>query len=155
MKPFEFIAGAAKAGIVLICDHASNRIPTELGTLGIAGDALALHVAWDIGAAAVTRGLAERLGLPAVLTTASRLVIDCNRVPGSAGSIPEVSHGIDAPGNRGLTLEQRRQRERDYFHPYHAAIAAELDRQEQARQGPAMLISIHSFTPVLGERTRP
>ena len=68
MKPFEFIAGSAKAGILLICDHASNRIPNELGSLGIEAEVLGLHVAWDIGAAGVTRGLAARLGVPAVLT---------------------------------------------------------------------------------------
>lgn len=155
MKPFEFIAGAAKAGIVLICDHASNRIPSEFGTLGVEADALALHVAWDIGAAAVTRGLAARLGLPAVLTTASRLVIDCNRTPGHAGSIPAVSHGIVVPGNRDLSPAQRRAREESYFHPYHAAVAAELAALEQPRGERAVLVSIHSFTPVLADMARP
>lgn len=155
MKPFELIAGSAKAGILLICDHASNRIPKELGTLGIEAEALDQHVAWDIGAGAVTRGLAGRLGVPAALTTVSRLVIDCNRTPGHAGSIPAVSHGIEVPGNRDLPPGAREAREAAYFHPYHAAVAAELARLEQGQAGRAVLVSIHSFTPVLAGLTRP
>ncbi len=155
MKPFEFIAGSAKAGILLICDHASNRIPNELGSLGIEAEVLGLHIASDIGAAGVTRGLAARLGVQAVLTTVSRLVIDCNRPPGHAGSIPAVSHGIVVPGNRDLSPEQRRAREAAYFHPYHARVAAELALLEQRQGGQAVLVSIHSFTPVLADTARP
>ena len=156
VKPFEFIAGSPKAGILLICDHASNRIPREFGTLELDAHAAELHVAWDIGAAALTRRLAARFAFPAVLTTASRLVIDCNRTPGHAASIPAVSHGVVVPGNQDLSGAQRLAREDEFFHPYHRAIAAELGMMETHGGAPApALVSIHSFTPVLADMTRP
>ena len=139
---------------MLVCDHASNCIPRALGSLGLSDRERALHVAWDIGAAALTRALARRLGAPAVLTTASRLVIDCTRVPGHPSSIPEASHGVKVPGNRGVSLAERERRRSGHFDPYHAAVAAELERIEAQGVAPA-LIAIHSFVPVLTEGTRP
>ena len=109
--PYEVITGSAEAGILFICDHASNRIPRRLAGLGIDPAALTQHVAWDIGAGALTRALAAHLAAPAVLSTASRLVIDCNRAPGHATSIPADSHGVAIPGNAGLGPVERLQRE--------------------------------------------
>jgi predicted N-formylglutamate amidohydrolase len=82
----------------------------------------------------------------------SRLVIDCNRDPGAPDSIPSVSDGIVIPGNASLSDEQTAQRRAELFDPYHDAIRACLD----ARVGRATrLLSIHSFTPSLGECERP
>jgi predicted N-formylglutamate amidohydrolase len=148
--PYEAIAGTNRAGILLICDHASNRIPRRLAGLGVAPAHLQLHVAWDIGAAALTRALAARLGAPAVLSRVSRLVIDCNRAPGHATSIPPESHGVPVPGNRDLSPQERAARERGYHEAYHARIAEAL-----ASDPGAMLVSMHSFTPILSETRRP
>jgi predicted N-formylglutamate amidohydrolase len=153
-SPFEAIAGATKGGIVLVCDHASNRIPRGLASLGLDRTALLQHVAWDIGAAALTRALAAATGMPAVLSRVSRLVIDCNRAPGHAASIPPASHGVDVPDNRDPSSQERARREREYFAPYHAAIEVSLMAAAAAGGAPA-LVSVHSFTPVLDGVARP
>ncbi len=139
---------------MLICDHASNRIPRRLAGLGLDPAALSLHVAWDIGAAALTRALAQQLGVPAVLSGVSRLVIDCNRAPGHTTSMPALSHGIPVPGNRDLSSQERARRERAYLEPYHGCVAAALAAVEQEGRAP-LLASIHSFTPVLSDAPRP
>jgi predicted N-formylglutamate amidohydrolase len=132
--------------LVLVCDHASNAIPRKLGSLGLDARALASHVAWDIGAAAVARRLSERLDAPLVLAGYSRLVIDCNRPLDSPQSIPERSADVDVPGNRGLGEAERRERIDACFWPYQRAVANLLDaRGERTR----VLLAIHSFTPVL------
>ncbi len=88
---------------LLICDHASNRIPLSLGTLGLTPADLESHIAWDPGAAAVARCLSALLDAPLLLSGYSRLVIDCNRPLANPTSIPDTSAGIDIPGNRALS----------------------------------------------------
>jgi len=84
---------------LLVCDHAGNRIPRRLGTLGVSDSDRQRHIAWDIGAAGVTRQMAERLGAFAILQSYSRLVIDCNRDPDRPDSVVEWSDGAAIPGN--------------------------------------------------------
>jgi predicted N-formylglutamate amidohydrolase len=152
--PFTRIEGGADARLLLICDHASAEIPAPLGDLGLSPEARFAHIAWDIGAAAVTRILADRLRCPAILSGVSRLVVDCNRPPGHAQSMPDLSGGVPVPGNRGLRPGAIQARLRDWFEPYHRAIDAELSRMRRACPAPAV-ISIHSFTPVMQGEARP
>jgi predicted N-formylglutamate amidohydrolase len=152
--PVEICHGAGKAPVLLACDHASNAVPRSLGQLGLAPEALAQHIGWDIGAAAVTRHLAAALDAPAALAGYSRLVVDCNRDPDDPTSIPESSDGVAVPGNRQLSSEARAGRHAACFEPYHAAIAARLTALLAAGTAPA-LISIHSFTPVMRGVVRP
>jgi predicted N-formylglutamate amidohydrolase len=147
-------AGAGAGRVLLVCDHASNRVPRALGHLGLDDALLARHIGWDIGAADVTRALSDRLGTPALLAGFSRLVIDCNREPEDSSSIPAASDGIAIPGNRGLAADVRRARHDRIFAPYHAAIAGWIDAG-LARGETPMLLSIHSFTPSLGGTQRP
>ena len=79
VEAFEILGGDAAGGLMLLCDHASNPVPAEYGDLGLPAAEFERHIAYDIGAAAVTRGLAERFGVPAVLSRFSRLLIDPNR----------------------------------------------------------------------------
>ena len=137
---------------VLVCDHASNRVPDRLGTLGLEPALLADHIGWDPGAALVARRLAVHLDSPLVLSGYSRLVIDCNRPLGNAESIAERSAGVSVPGNLGLSPLERSIRIDELFRPYHGAIARLLDGRSHR---PTMLISIHSFTPVLNGQLRP
>ena len=139
---------------LLVCDHAGNRLPRRLKQLGLQPSDLERHIAWDIGAADVTRMMAEDLGSTAILQTYSRLVIDCNREPGSRHSIAESSDGIVIPGNQTLSPAAREMRIAEIFQPYHRAINSELTRRQQA-QLPVALISLHSFTPILGGVQRP
>jgi predicted N-formylglutamate amidohydrolase len=139
---------------LLVCDHASAQIPGALGQLGLTPAALSRHIAWDIGAAALTRSLADRLDAPAVLAGYSRLVIDCNRHPDNPSSILAVSDGERIPGNEGLNADARAARRVSCFEPYHAALAAAL-RSLAAREPLPVLIAVHSFTPALGGSARP
>lgn len=153
-SPVEMCHPQSAAPVLLTCDHASNAIPRALGGLGLPAAVLSEHIAWDVGAAAVTRLLAVALGAPALLTGYSRLVVDCNRDPGDPTSIPAVSDGVAVPGNRALTDAVRAARLAACFAPYHEAIAARLDALLQAGTPPALL-SIHSFTPVMAGVARP
>ena len=133
--------------IVLICEHAGKVIPKSLGSLGLPAEDLTRHIAWDIGAEAVSRGLAQALGAPLVLQRYSRLVYDCNRPPESPDAMPVMSETTRIPGNEQLTPENRLARIREIYRPFHHGIAQLLD--ERASRGIASLfITIHSFTPV-------
>jgi predicted N-formylglutamate amidohydrolase len=144
---FEVLNPTAAGPWVLTCDHASNRVPRALGTLGLTQSDLARHIGWDIGMAAVTRALAAHLDAWSILQNYSRLVIDCNREPGHPTSIPVISERTEIPANINLSPEAAAQRQRDIFHPYHAAIAAHLDKRAAAAR-PTLLVTLHSFTPV-------
>jgi predicted N-formylglutamate amidohydrolase len=139
---------------LLVCDHAGNRVPRRLGTLGIPDSERQRHIAWDIGAAGVVRHMMARLGGFAILQTYSRLAIDCNRPPTVESSIPTTSEDTAIPGNLNLSAAERAHRVAEIFQPYHDRIAAELDRR-QAAQISTILVAIHSFTPVYHGVARP
>jgi predicted N-formylglutamate amidohydrolase len=139
---------------LLICDHASRRIPRALGDLGVSEADRQRHVAWDIGAAGVATRLAAALDAFAILQNYSRLVIDCNRPLDAPGSIVARSEATDIPGNANIDATAAAARVREIFLPYHARIAGELDRRV-AQGKPTILISVHSFTPVYHGVARP
>jgi len=154
--PFTLNNPDGQASVVLVCDHASNAVPARLNELGLNKHELGQHIAWDIGAAQVTRLLATRLDAPAVLGGYSRLVIDCNRPPGHPTSIAEVSDGIFIPGNRDLNDLQAEMRLNEVFWPYHHAITQALAHRWRHGHGRApALIAVHSFTPVMNGFRRP
>jgi predicted N-formylglutamate amidohydrolase len=138
----------------LICDHASFRVPASLSDLGLSEAARRAHIGWDIGAADVARRLSYLLDAPLVLSGYSRLVIDCNRPPGSLTSIPAVTCGVAVPGNAAVDEREARAREEACFWPYHRAIERLLGERE-ARGARTVLLSIHSFTPSLYGLDRP
>ena len=135
---------------ILICDHASNYIPAEFENLGLPPAERERHIAWDIGAAGITRELSAILDAPAILCGASRLVIDCNRQLNAPDLIPEVSDGTVIPGNRDLSSAERARRIAQWFEPYHAAIESAIEARR-----PLVAISIHSMTPSLAGVARP
>jgi predicted N-formylglutamate amidohydrolase len=150
--PFELVRPGGKSPFVLICDHASNRIPRSLNRLGLDADQLGSHIAWDPGAAALARKLSARLDATLLLSNYSRLVIDCNRSPGHPDSIITNSDRVEIPGNIGLSNSAIAQRRRTLFDPYHQAIASVLSRLDRNQ---ARLLSIHSFTADLAGEHRP
>ena len=135
---------------VLSVDHASNAIPGHLADLGLGAAALASHIAWDPGALDLARALADMLDAPLVHPGVSRLVIDVNREPRAPDAIVERSDGVDVPGNAGLDAAARAARVTGYYRPFHDA----LERLVASRVD-AVLVSVHSFEPVLGGRERP
>ena len=150
----ETINENGRSPIVLICEHASNHMPTEYAGLGLEASQITRHIAWDIGAANLTRALSRQLDAPAFLGTYSRLLIDLNRPPGVPASIPVRSEATDIPGNLSLTQAERDRRAQLIFAPFQAAVAAHVERRQRERR-PNVVIAIHSFTPVYLETTRP
>ena len=135
-------------------DHYGRLIPRRLGNLGLPASELARHIAIDIGIAGVAEWLSHLLHAHLIAQRYSRLVIDCNRPPHVANSIPLISDATTIPGNEGLSSEWADARRREIFDPYHHAIAAAIDRRQ--RDGlPTVLIALHSFTPVYAGINRP
>lgn len=134
------------APLLLVADHASNRVPDGID-LGIDPAWLNEHIAVDLGTDALPRALADRLGASAVLAGVSRLVIDLNREPEAAGLIPAASDGRNIPGNADLPDAERAARIAAFHVPYHDAVARLM-----AAKRPALMASIHSFTPQLATR---
>ncbi|KIZ39028.1 MULTISPECIES: N-formylglutamate amidohydrolase [Rhodopseudomonas] len=139
---------------LLTCDHYGRVIPPELDDLGLPESELARHIAWDIGIAGVAERLSELLGAHLIAQRYSRLVIDCNRPPEAASSIPVISEATSVPGNQGLTPAAAEQRRRLIFDPYHQRIAQAIDARLKAGQ-PTLLVALHSFTPVYAGIARP
>ena len=97
----EVVDGGGRTGLLLICDHATNRVPAELGGgLGLSAEEMGRHIAYDIGARGVTLELARLLDAPAVLTRFSRLVIDPNRGEDDPTLLMRLYDGTIIPGNR-------------------------------------------------------
>jgi predicted N-formylglutamate amidohydrolase len=153
VAPVEVEEREGSSPFFLVCDHAGRLIPRALESLGLSEEQLDRHIAWDIGAAGVTRRLAEALGASAVLQRYSRLVIDCNRPLDSTDSIVQRSERTDVPGNAGVSPSASEERARAIFWPYHEEIRGRLDRRA-AEGRPTVLVAMHSFTPVFLERPR-
>jgi len=143
-----------RSDFLLVCDHASRLVPHALGSLGLDDTQLASHIAWDIGAAGVARQLSTALDATLLLQSYSRLVIDCNRPPGSATSIPTRSEHVRIAANENLTAADAAARVAEIFSPYHAAISAILEQRRVAGTR-TLLVCIHSFTPVYLGQARP
>ena len=154
MDPFTRLGPESGAARLLVCDHAANALPEGYGTLGLPAEAFLRHIAYDIGAASLTRALSARLGAPAILARYSRLFIDLNRGAEDPTLIMALSDGALIPGNHPLTEVERAHRIAAVYEPYHCAIAAEIDAV-LARGAAPRLISVHSFTPVWRGRPRP
>lgn len=152
--PYTILNRDGKGPAVLLCDHASNAIPGALGDLGLDAAARTQHVAWDIGAAEVTRYLVEMLDAPAVLSGFSRLVVDCNRTVDDPTAMRQISDGIVVPGNRGLDATARALRVEGCYWPYHRAVTGIVDAVA-ARVPAPVVVSIHSCTPVMKGFERP
>lgn len=152
--PVQVLREGGRSPFLLIADHAGQAVPSALGRLGLPQSELDRHIGWDIGIAGTTARLSERLDACAILQAYSRLVIDCNRPLDSPGSIVERSDGTPVPGNLDLDAHQRAQRIAEIFEPYHARIAAELDRRASAGR-PVVLVAMHSFTPSMAGNDRP
>ena len=145
---YHTIPAAKNTPLFIFGDHASKHIPKELGNLGLSGDDLSRHIAWDIGTEAVIRYLCDHFSCGGLLAGVSRLVIDLNRDVSMDTLIPSQSDGTPVPGNQNLPLATRQSRIDQFYTPYHKAIGQSLDKLADP-----LVISIHSFTakPNMGD----
>jgi predicted N-formylglutamate amidohydrolase len=153
-RPVTVTNEGGRSPFVIVGDHAGKYLPRRLQMLGLQEAECERHIAWDIGAGAVCCLLGDALDAVVIRQNYSRLAIDCNRPPGSEASIVELSEITRVPGNIGLSKAQKEARVREIFRPYHDTIAGELERRQQAGR-PAVLIAVHSFTPVFKAAARP
>jgi predicted N-formylglutamate amidohydrolase len=145
---------AGRSPFFLTCDHYGRRIPRVLGDLGLPEAELTRHIAWDVGIAGVAEQLSKQLDAHLIVQRYSRLVIDCNRPPDAASSIPRISEATTIPGNEGLSREAAELRRAEIFDPYHRRIDEIIDARRRAGL-PTVLVSLHSFTPVYAGIARP
>jgi predicted N-formylglutamate amidohydrolase len=139
--PVILVNEGARSPVVLVCEHAGRVVPRALGNLGLGEADLSRHIAWDIGAEAVSRLLSQKLDATLILQRYTRLAYDCNRPPEHPGAMPELSELTPIPGNVNLSATDRLARTRELYEPFHAAVRAVLD----AKTAP-VFVTIHSFT---------
>lgn len=144
--PVTRIAGNPAAGLVFLCDHAQNTIPSEYAALGLPPEQLQRHIAYDIGAEALTRRLAEKFGAPAVMSQFSRLLIDPNRGEDDPTLVMRFSDGAIVPGNARIDDDEITRRIERFFRPYDHAVSEVIDASMASGLLP-VIVSIHSFTP--------
>lgn len=144
-EAFRIIGTPARGGVLIVSDHASNRVPPDID-LGIAPELLDEHIAIDLGVAEIGAMMAREPGVAAFQGNVSRLVCDFNRDHDSPGVVPLTSDGHPIPGNHGA----REARIARFYDPYHAALASVL-----AETPPALVLSLHSFTPRLATSDEP
>jgi len=152
--PFELVNAQGRGRAILVCDHASARIPRRLGTLGLAPRDRERHVAWDIGAAAVARRLALMLDAPLALAGYSRLVVDCNRPLYEPEVFATRSEDVTVSGNQSITEREQSERVEAFYWPYHDAVHRLVAGRTAGGAVPFM-VSVHSFTPVYHGHERP
>ncbi|SDJ97959.1 Predicted N-formylglutamate amidohydrolase [Bradyrhizobium sp. Rc2d] len=154
IAPVHEVNTGGQSPFLLTADHYGRVLPRALGDLGIAESDLVRHIAWDIGIAGVAERLAKMLDAHLIAQRYSRLVIDCNRPPAVASSIPVISEATAIPRNDGISEWEREARRREIFVPYHHRIDAAIARRLHGKQ-PTVLVSLHSFTPVYAGVARP
>jgi predicted N-formylglutamate amidohydrolase len=101
----------------------------------------------------VTRDLVRQLDAVGVLSTYSRLVCDPNRDIDDPTWIRDSVEGYTLSFNQGLTDAECRRRQMCYHEPYHKMVDQVLaDALHHA--GEVLMLSVHSFTPRLGDEVR-
>ncbi len=151
--PFRFVPGARR-DVVVLCDHAGNRVPPAYAELGLGRAELSRHIGWDLGAAGVATALAEALDCPLIHGVYSRLLVDLNRAHDDATLILAESDDTFVPGNLTISDAERASRIAGFHAPYHARIDAHLDGLIAHGVRPTV-VAVHSFTPLMAGIHRP
>jgi predicted N-formylglutamate amidohydrolase len=136
-----------RSPFIIVVDHASARIPHRLANLGLPAAELKRHIAWDIGALGVARRVAADIDAPLVAQNYSRLVIDCNRDPKVATSIPHISETSEIPGNMNLSAAEIAVRRAEIFDPYHRRIRELIEERLAVGRRP-ILVAQHTMTDI-------
>jgi predicted N-formylglutamate amidohydrolase len=154
-SPSEIVEGARERGLVLVADHARNAVPEEYGDLGLPAAEFQRHIAYDLGVAEVTRRLAALIRAPAVMASYSRLLIDPNRGEDDPTLIRQLYDGTVVPANYPIAAAERKRRLDNFYRPYHDAVGAMIASVHAATGASPLIISVHSFTPILQGHVRP
>ena len=145
------------SNFIIICDHASNKIPSKFNNLGLSQDILNTHIAYDIGSKEVAIKLSNILDCPLVMTDYSRLLIDPNRGIDDPTLIMKISDNIKIKGNLRVKnfhdSDEKKDRIKNFYDLYHNKISELINSLEENNKSPS-IISIHSFTPVWKNRKR-
>ena len=133
----------AASPYLLIAEHGGNVVPAPWRDLDLAETYLGTHFAVDIGVDALTRRLSRTLRAAAVIARYSRLFLDYNRPSEEWDFMRPDLGGIPVPGNLAVDAADARLRKLVAWAPVERAII-------EAAAGRRALISVHSFTPVMG-----
>jgi predicted N-formylglutamate amidohydrolase len=142
-EAFEIVRSGTKAGVLVTCEHASQRLPEPWSWSARDRRWVGTHWAYDLGAAELAREYAAAISGTAVLARFSRLLADPNRPEDSEtlfrataeGEVVELNAAID-PAEREIRLD-------GYYRPFHEAV----DREVAASHAP-ILLAMHTFTPL-------
>jgi predicted N-formylglutamate amidohydrolase len=152
-EPVAVENASGRSEVLLVCEHASYRLPEAYGDLGLPQEALSSHIAWDPGALAVARFMSQSLDATLIYQRFSRLIYDCNRPPESPAAMRDVSEVFRIPGNENLSAAERSRRTTALYLPFHGRIREEIaGRRERGVE--TVLVTVHSFTPVYFGRER-
>ncbi|MEQ9322166.1 MAG: N-formylglutamate amidohydrolase [Polyangiaceae bacterium] len=131
--------------LLLTCEHASRAVPRRYRALFADHEPLlASHRGWDPGALRLAQRLARLLDAELFAGEATRLLVDLNRSRHHPRLLSEIT--------RPLPRAERDRLLADHYDPFRNRFAARLD--EAIARGPALHLSVHSFTPVLDGRAR-
>ena len=140
--PFSIFNADSSSNLLFTSDHNGSAIPTKLKNLGVPLNELRRHVAYDIGIDSVAHALSARFNAPLIVANYSRLVIDCNRYPGAAGSIPSVSDNTVVPRNKTLSDDDINFRKNEIFDAYHSSIGKQISVMRNENKNPISIAVI-------------
>ncbi len=139
---------------VIVCDHAGQNFPKKLNNLGLPEAETKKHITYDIGTEEVGSYIGEKLDAITFIAHYSRLVADVNRGPTHSDFMMPVSDGIQVPGNKNISDQERQARIDEVYNPYQNTIRSKID--ERINDGKdSFMLSIHSFTPEMNNYKRP
>ncbi len=142
---------AAGSRVLVVCEHASNRVPAGMRDLGLSGEALQSHAAWDPGAIGVAEVMADQMLAALVQAGVSRLVYDCNRPPEAPSAMPARVEKYGIPANEALTAEMRQKRVTQVYEQFATALARQI---RDTRAELKLMVTIHSFNPTFHGEVR-
>jgi predicted N-formylglutamate amidohydrolase len=139
----EIVRMGRGAGVIVTCEHASERLPAPWQWPREDRWLLGTHWAFDLGAASLTREYAETVGCVAVLARFTRLLCDPNRPESSPTLFRTEAEALPVHLNAHLDDAERERRLERYYRPFHEAVSREV-----AATHADVLLAMHTFTPV-------
>lgn len=142
-EAWEVVRTSGHAGVLVTCEHASQRLPEPWQWSEQDRRLVDTHWAYDLGAAELTRDYADAIGATAVLSRFSRLLADPNRPEDSPTLFRQIAEGMPVELNARIDAAEREIRLDGYYRPFHEAV----DREVAASHAP-LLLAMHTFTPI-------